>query len=117
MLDDFILDDLGSLDGIDISDLDVDGIPSGGDSSDFYDSFCAAQETISFESGDEDFSFSEPTDEISHAEVDKPENIDSHERYHISFTGNGRCRVCGCRSWAGFGDTCANCGHFYNKHI
>lgn len=36
---------------------------------------------------------------------------------NIAFTGNGRCRVCNCGGWAGFGDTCANCGHFYNKHI
>lgn len=44
----------------------------------------------------------------------------SHSHYRSSsivFTGNGRCRVCNCGGWAGFGDTCANCGHFYNKHI
>lgn len=44
----------------------------------------------------------------------------SHNHYrssNIAFTGNGRCRVCNCGGWAGFGDTCANCGHFYNKHI
>lgn len=35
----------------------------------------------------------------------------------IAFTGNGRCRICNCGGWAGFGDICANCGHFYNKHI
>lgn len=35
----------------------------------------------------------------------------------ISFRGNGRCRVCGCGKWAGYGDTCSNCGHFYSKHI
>lgn len=34
-----------------------------------------------------------------------------------SLSMNGRCRVCSCGKWAGFGDTCANCGHFYNQHI
>ena len=112
MLDDFILDNLDSVDGIDTSDLNIEGISSNEDSSDFYDSFCTVQETISYESGDLDFNFGESTEVISKDEADNHDNhevLDSRERYHVSFKGNGRCRVCGCRSWAGFRDTCANC--------
>lgn len=54
-------------------------------------------------------------------DMEEPESMDSPHDYkhqsHISFTGNGRCRLCNCGKWAGFGDTCENCGHFYNKHI
>lgn len=54
-------------------------------------------------------------------ETEEPESTmtaHSHKyRSQIAFTGNGRCRVCNCGGWAGFGDTCENCGHFYNKHI
>lgn len=53
------------------------------------------------------------------------ENEDFQTRYRpksLAFQGhglswNGRCRVCSCGKWAGFGDTCACCGHFYKDHI
>ena len=57
---------------------------------------------------------------ISDSEDNTGEINSPHKHYsssNISFTGNGRCRVCNCGGWAGFGDTCENCGHFYNKHI
>lgn len=58
-------------------------------------------------------------DSNSHADhiEDVEKNEDTNRAGTISFKGNGRCRVCGCGKWAGYGDTCANCGHFYNKHI
>lgn len=39
-----------------------------------------------------------------------------HNGGTISFKGLGRCTVCSCREWAGFGDHCENCGHFFSKH-
>lgn len=57
---------------------------------------------------------------LTNSEEDINETASSHSHFrssNIAFTGNGRCRVCNCGGWAGFGDTCANCGHFYNKHI
>lgn len=57
---------------------------------------------------------------VDNVEENISDSTSVHRQYrssNIAFTGNGRCRVCNCGGWAGFGDTCANCGHFYNKHI
>lgn len=67
-------------------------------------------------------------EDIEHFAFKEPEQNENlveshiHAAYEPSFQGhslggNGRCSVCNCGQWAGFGDTCENCGHFYNKHI
>lgn len=73
---------------------------------------------------DFDIDDSTPISYLSESPVVSIENGDylvhhdhNQQSSNISFTGNGRCRVCNCGGWAGFGDTCENCGHFYNKHI
>ena len=115
MIENLIFDNLDTFDDIDSSDVDIDEIYD--ESSDFYDSFVSTEE---LELDD--------IDEI-HGLVDEDssnsDSVDSTLEYHhelnkvsqISFTGLGRCRVCNCGGWAGFGDTCENCGHFFNKHI
>lgn len=119
MIDDFILDSLDSIDDIDTSDLFTSITESEDSYSDFFDSFVIPSDDI--EADVDDANLFLDTDSASmpkHNQTDEQsDNYESHERYHISFKGNGRCSVCGCRRWAGYGDTCANCGHFYNKHI
>lgn len=34
----------------------------------------------------------------------------------ISFKGHGKCKLCGCGKWVGYGNVCKNCGHFYVNH-
>lgn len=116
MWENFVSEDLVSLDDIDTSEIECDGFDD--DNSDFYDSFC----------GDLEYDLLSDGTDLNEPELSSLEDTDGngasdahpHKEHHsseISFTGNGRCRVCGCGQWAGFGDTCENCGHFYNKHI
>lgn len=115
MLEDLIFDNLDTFDDIDTSDVDIDD--SYDESSDFYDSFETAEE-IELEDIDEfqGFVAEESSDDSS---VDSPyiHHHESNKTSQISFTGLGRCKVCNCGGWAGFGDTCENCGHLFNKHI
>ena len=122
MLDDYILDDLDSL------DMESDDSFSDEQSEDetigtFEQStstlFDFSEDTSSSLLDDENISatnsFVEPSDKL---------DIATHGTNHYrpvsfghSLGWNGRCRVCSCGAWAGFGDTCACCGHFYKDHI
>ncbi len=117
MWENFISEDLVSLDDIDTSEIECDGCSD--DDSDFYDSF--DDESLGFDFSSEEMDMDEPElSSLEDTDESGASNTHLHKEHHsseISFTGNGRCRVCGCGQWAGFGDTCENCGHFYNKHI
>lgn len=115
MLDDIIFDNLDSFDDIDTSDVEIEDDYS--DSPDFYDSFFENLDN-SDDDKNEDGSFTDLSNLSSteNIEIESHQHIDN-KASTISFTGLGRCRVCNCGRWAGFGDTCENCGHLFNKHI
>lgn len=118
--------DLGDLD-LDPDSIDSDNILNSDDSTDHNDDLLENSEHdidyYGFDTDDgliDDRDIERTESLISDSEDNTEEINSSHKHYrssNISFTGNGRCRVCNCGGWAGFGDTCENCGHFYNKHI
>lgn len=122
MLDDYIFDDLDS--------LDVESDASYSDESpedDITDSFEPRES--SFFDFTEDSSNSILDDEslsTTNKFVESSDQLDAVTHganpyrpvsFGHSLGWNGRCRVCSCGGWAGFGDTCACCGHFYKDHI
>jgi hypothetical protein len=122
MLDDLICDD-HVFDSIDTSS--VDDYPSDNDFSDdpsddsynFFESFLGNQDIeLDDYSGLEHLN---NADDIDDTDMNSNGN-EFHSGGHyksVSFTGLGRCSVCGCGRWAGFGNECENCGHFFDKHI
>ncbi len=115
MIEDFISDSLDSIESIDTASVETDD--SDNEESDFYDSFGE-------DGGDSLFDFDDDVSEESTFSLSLNENVESEPLHHInktssaiSFTGLGRCRVCKCGGWAGYGDTCENCGHLFNNHI
>lgn len=115
MIEDFFFDNLDTFDDIDTSEVDIDdGLV--GDSSDFYDSFMVTDE-LEIDCYDDIHGFSSETYDDDLVETHTEHHHESNKTSQISFTGLGRCRVCNCGGWAGYGDTCENCGHFFNKHI
>lgn len=115
MLDDLFFDNLDSFDGIDTLDADIDdGLE--GDSSDFYDSFIVTEE-LKIDDYDVLHGFSSESHDDDIVETHTGHYHELNKTSQISFTGLGRCRVCNCGGWAGYGDTCENCGHLFNKHI
>lgn len=118
MIEEYINDYAESWDSIDTSTIENDTMDE--EMADFYDSI-GRDESILLDLDLEDFN-SDGVSSINDAVADGATVLHSHTHQEhtsssISFTGNGRCRVCSCGSWAGFGNTCENCGHFYNKHI
>lgn len=115
MIEDFISNSLDSIESIDTTSVEADNFDN--EESDFYDSFGEDE-------GDSLFDFDDDISEESSFSLSLNENMENTPLHHtnnnssaISFTGLGRCRVCKCGGWAGYGDTCENCGHFFNKHI
>lgn len=114
-LDDFDPNSVDSSDSFHTDDSD-DGGYQNDDTESTFDFYGITDNEFVFE--DSDIENTESL--LTNSEEDINETASSHRHYrssNIAFTGNGRCRVCNCGGWAGFGDTCANCGHFYNKHI
>lgn len=114
-LDDFDPNSVDSSDSFHTDDSD-DGGYQNDDTESTFDFYGITDNEFVFEDSDIDNTESL----LTNSEEDINETASSHRHYrssNIAFTGNGRCRVCNCGGWAGFGDTCANCGHFYNKHI
>lgn len=120
------VDTIGNLDDFDPSAIDEiqDPVTSSDDIEEQYQDVSNSGICMSDTIIPDDFQITEESLDFSNSIADTTD--DEHEpTYHqshskssvISFTGNGRCRVCSCGGWAGFGDTCENCGHFYNKHI
>lgn len=122
MLDDYILNDLDSF------DLDSD------DSTDdaFEDNVQESSETLDSATfdfihddsdsilDDEAITFTDrfiESSSVSEQSFSHSENPYRPISFGHSLGWNGRCRVCSCGGWAGFGDTCACCGHFYKDHI
>ena len=65
----------------------------------------------------------EGLDEEFHLCDDEQQSTEEEHHQHeeqehtgISFKGHGRCKLCGCGKWAGYGNVCKNCGHFFDKH-
>ncbi len=115
MVENLFFDNLDTFDDIDTSDVDID--ESYDDSYDLYDSF-ATVEDIELDDIDEFQGFvAEDSSNNDFIDSTHEHHHESNKTSQISFTGLGRCRVCNCGGWAGFGDTCENCGHFFNKHI
>lgn len=54
-----------------------------------------------------------------HQNNDCENNLHDNNIMHspISFTGSGRCKLCDCGCYAGIGNVCKNCGHFYCNHF
>lgn len=117
MFDSYILDDIDSFDPESI-DLDFNGEEFDDTHStllDSLDEFITSIENVPIDDMEQDYSLCAEEENMDSC------NVSSHS-HQPSFTGhslgwNGRCRVCSCGKWAGYGDTCANCGHFYNQHI
>lgn len=117
MFDTYILDDIDSFEP-ESNDLDYNGEELDDTHStllDSLDEFITSIENVPIDDMEQDYSLFTEEENIDTS------NVSSHS-HQPSFTGrslgwNGRCRVCSCGKWAGFGDTCANCGHFYNQHI
>lgn len=117
MLDDLFFDNLDTFDDIDTSDVDIDD-DFVDDSSDFYDSFIATDiDDLEIDCYEDLHSLSSEAHDDDIVDIHQEDHHESNKISQISFTGLGRCRVCNCGGWAGYGDTCANCGHFFNKHI
>ena len=130
-MDTYILDDLDSFDpdsiygdtGLDdinddVDDIndDVDDINDDVDENVYIDeASIISEEELSDLVKDENVSSFSFNDDINHSLTNSEEH--HHDHSQISFKGLGRCRVCSCGGWAGYGDTCNNCGHFFNKHI
>lgn len=116
--------DIGNLD-----DFDPDSVGSAApfqsdDTREGYDQYDELESDFDFYgmAGNEFESFDVENTEslVDNSEENISDSASEHRHYrssNIAFTGNGRCSVCNCGGWAGFGDTCENCGHFYNKHI
>lgn len=114
-LDDFDPDSVGSTDPFESEDTGVDCNQYNEPESDF-DLYGIDVNEFELEGSEVEYTESL----VDNAEENISDSTSVHRHYrssNIAFTGNGRCRVCNCGGWAGFGDTCANCGHFYNKHI
>jgi len=121
MLDDYILDDLDSFDMVSEESYSTEQFEDEGteyiEQTDSF--FHSLEDSSSSLLDDENIStansFIEPTDQFDSA-VHGPNHYRPVSFGH-SLGWNGRCRVCSCGGWAGFGDTCACCGHFYKDHI
>jgi len=121
MLDDYILDDMDS--------FEIESDDSYSDDKFEYEGTEDFEHTDSFFDSSEDSSSPLLDDEnISNTNsFIEPDNQFDSSAYRTtqyrpvafghSLGWNGRCRVCSCGAWAGFGDTCACCGHFYKDHI
>lgn len=117
MLDTYILDDIDDFDPdsveMDSDDYLTGKIPSE-DILEGLDSYISDDTSPLVDEDLGAYSFNDEDDTLS--------NMSESQTHQTTFTGhslgwNGRCRVCSCGKWAGYGDTCANCGHFYNQHI
>lgn len=125
-MDTYILDDL---DGFDLDsiygDTDIDDNGTNDDLDDINEDVdenvyideasIISEEELSDLVKDENVSSFSFNDDTNHSLTNSEEH--HHDHSQISFKGLGRCRVCSCGGWAGYGDTCNNCGHFFNKHI
>lgn len=115
MFDSYILDDIDSFDPESIdSGFNGEELDDTSTLLDSLDEFITSIENVPIDDMEQDYSYAEEEN------IDTS-NVGSHS-HQPSFTGhslgwNGRCRVCSCGKWAGYGNTCANCGHFYNQHI
>lgn len=119
MLDTYILDD--------IDDFDPDSVEMDSDSDDYLTEKLPSEDILegidSYISDDTSSLVNEDLGAYSFNDEDNAlSNLSESQTHQTTFTGhslgwNGRCRVCSCGKWAGYGDTCANCGHFYNQHI
>ena len=109
-MDTYILDDLDGFDPDSIyGDTDID------DNVYIDETSIISEEELSDLVKDENVSSFSFNDDTNHSLTNSEEH--HHDHSQISFKGLGRCRVCSCGGWAGYGDTCNNCGHFFNKHI
>lgn len=120
MIDEYILDNL--------DDFDPDSIPADdySDGSENIDAYSISSTSSLLDQIDLTFNAEDDIPNLSldnESEFYEDETMAHNHSYsNPTFAGhslgwNGRCRVCSCGKWAGFGDTCANCGHFYNQHI
>lgn len=125
-MDTYILDDLDGFDPDSIyGDTDIDDNGTNDDLDDINDDIdenvyidetsIISEEELSDLVKDENVSSFSFNDDTNHSLTNSEEH--HHDHSQISFKGLGRCRVCSCGGWAGYGDTCNNCGHFFNKHI
>ena len=119
MFDSYILDDIDGFDP-DSIDLDFNGDVLDDTHStllDSLDELITSMENVPIDDVEQEYSLCTEEEDM---DIDTC-SVSSHS-HQPSFMGhslgwNGRCRVCSCGKWAGYGDTCANCGHFYNQHI
>lgn len=122
MFDSYILDDIDNFDP-DTIEMKSDEAFSSSDNIDHnnlldeIDAYINEDATSLVEEDIENFSFSTSTENIEDEEVSSLKHTNHPTFMGHSLGWNGRCRVCSCGKWAGYGDTCANCGHFYNQHI
>ena len=125
-MDTYILDDLDGFDPDSIyDDTDIDDNGTNDDLDDINEDIdenvyideasIISEEELSDLVKDETVSSFSFNDDTNHSLTNSEEP--HHDHSQISFKGLGRCRVCSCGGWAGYGDTCNNCGHFFNKHI
>lgn len=121
MLLDFIDEEISSLDHFDTSEVDsmeqtlstdFDSVDdSEMDNLDYYDDLELEKLDDSME---KDVSSGDDTEEPEKKHYLRQRFQNANQ---VSFGGNGKCRLCSCGKWSGYGDVCSNCGHFYNKHI
>lgn len=119
MIEDLFFDNLDSFDDIDTSDVDLDDNYSD-ESTDFYDSFTAAEniEMVECDNFQGFLSESHIDDDLEDVHHDNPHEATKNSQ--ISFGLGCHCMVhgCGCRSFEGkFGCVCTNCHHGYDKHF
>lgn len=119
----FDIDPLNNLDGFDPHDVNATSEDNkwDSDSEDTHenhdaDDWDASSATLEgFTIGDDSDIYSPSFSSDDSAELSEYSHVHK-QGASISFTGYGRCSVCDCGKWAGYGDICENCGHFYNKH-
>lgn len=116
MLQDFIENNLDMLDGIDTSEIEFGTEDFTSELEDLYIADNALYADIissDIEGIEDDFHFNE--DEIdSNTEEHHQHKEQKHDA--ISFKGHGSCKLCGCGRFAGHGNVCKNCGHFFSNH-
>lgn len=115
MLQEYIDEDLGSLNNIDTSEIDhdIDDSSVEVDDEQFVDDDVYVDVSEEIEGLDEEFHLCD--DEQLSTEEEHHQH-EEQEHTGISFKGHGRCKLCGCGKWAGYGNVCKNCGHFFDKH-
>lgn len=117
MFDSYILDDLDSFDLESIGlDFKGDGLEDTHSTLlDSLDELITSTENVHIDDMEQDYSLCTEEEDIDTSSLSSHSHQPSFMGHSLGW--NGRCRVCSCGKWAGFGDTCANCGHFYNQHI